>query len=81
MIHLPLDVVCGDEFSNEANTQVSEINNIPDGWEGMDAGPKSIKAFDRVISRSKTILWNGPVGVFEFDKFSKETKNVLQQRV
>ena len=43
-IHLPLDVVCGDEFSNEANTQVSEINNIPDGWEGMDAGPKSIKS-------------------------------------
>ena len=72
-IHLPLDVVCGDEFSNEANTQVSEINNIPDGWEGMDAGPKSIKTFDRVISMSKTILWNGPVGVFEFDKFSKGT--------
>ena len=72
-IHLPLDAVCGDEFSNEANTQVSEINNIPDGWEGMDAGPKSIKAFDRVISMSKTILWNGPVGVFEFDKFSKGT--------
>lgn len=72
-IHLPLDVVCGDEFSNEANTQVSEINNIPDGWEGMDAGPKTIKAFDRVISMSKTILWNGPVGVFEFDKFSKGT--------
>ena len=72
-IHLPLDVVCGDEFSNEANTQVSEINNIPDGWEGMDAGPKTIKAFNRVISRSKTILWNGPVGVFEFDKFSKGT--------
>mgnify|MGYP003992876447 FL=1 len=72
-IHLPLDVVCGDEFSNEANTKVSEINNIPDGWEGMDAGPKSIKTFDRVISMSKTILWNGPVGVFEFDKFSKGT--------
>ena len=72
-IHLPLDVVCGDEFSNEANTQVSEINNIPDGWEGMDAGPKSIKKFDRVISMSKTILWNGPVGVFELDKFSKGT--------
>ena len=72
-IHLPLDVVCGDEFSNEANTQVLEINNIPEGWEGMDAGPKSIKAFDRVISMSKTILWNGPVGVFELDKFSKGT--------
>jgi phosphoglycerate kinase len=72
-ILLPLDVVCGDEFSNEANTQVSEINNIPDGWEGMDAGPKSIKTFDRIISMSKTILWNGPVGVFEFDKFSKGT--------
>ena len=72
-IHLPLDVVCGDEFSNEANTQVLEINNIPEGWEGMDAGPKSIKKFDRVISMSKTILWNGPVGVFELDKFSKGT--------
>ena len=72
-IHLPLDVVCGDEFSNEANTQVTEINNIPDGWEGMDAGPKSIKKFDRVISMSKTILWNGPVGVFELEKFSKGT--------
>ena len=72
-IHLPLDVVCGDEFSNEANTQVLEINNIPEGWEGMDAGPKSIKKFDRVISMSKTILWNGPIGVFELDKFSKGT--------
>jgi|TARA_B110000263_G_scaffold134149_1_gene116489 phosphoglycerate kinase len=72
-IHLPLDVVCGDGFSNEANIIESEINNIPEGWEGMDAGPKSRALFDKIINESKTILWNGPVGVFELSKFSKGT--------
>ena len=72
-IHLPLDVVCGDDFSEKANTIESEINNIPEGWEGMDAGPKSRKLFDKIINESKTILWNGPVGVFELSKFSKGT--------
>lgn len=72
-IHLPLDVVCGDDFSNEANIIESEINNIPEGWEGMDAGPKSRALFDKIINESKTILWNGPVGVFELSKFSKGT--------
>ena len=72
-IHLPLDVVCGDDFSEEANIRESEINNIPEGWEGMDAGPKSRKLFDKIINESKTILWNGPVGVFELSKFSKGT--------
>jgi len=72
-IHLPLDVVCGDDFSEEANIIESEINNIPEGWEGMDAGPKSRKLFDKIINESKTILWNGPVGVFELSKFSKGT--------
>ena len=72
-IHLPLDVVCGDDFSEKANIIESEINNIPEGWEGMDAGPKSRKLFDKIINESKTILWNGPVGVFELSKFSKGT--------
>jgi len=72
-IYLPLDVVCGDDFSEKANTIESEINNIPDGWEGMDAGPKSRAFFDKIINESKTILWNGPVGVFELSKFSKGT--------
>ena len=72
-IHLPLDVVCGDDFSEKANTIESEINNIPEGWEGMDAGPKSRALFDKIINESKTILWNGPVGVFELSKFSKGT--------
>lgn len=72
-IHLPLDVICGDDFSEKANTIESEINNIPEGWEGMDAGPKSRALFDKIINESKTILWNGPVGVFELSKFSKGT--------
>ena len=72
-IHLPLDVICGDDFSEKANTIESEINNIPEGWEGMDVGPKSRALFDKIINESKTILWNGPVGVFELSKFSKGT--------
>lgn len=72
-IHLPLDVVCGDDFSEEANTIEVDINNIPEGWEGMDVGPKSRVLFDKIINQSKTILWNGPVGVFELKKFSKGT--------
>ncbi len=72
-IHLPSDVVAADDFSNEANTQICDIYDIPDGWEGIDAGPKSLEAFDKVVMESKTILWNGPVGVFEIEKFSKGT--------
>ena len=73
---LPVDVVCADHFSNSANTKVCEINNIPDGWQGMDAGPKSLEIFNKAIMSSKTILWNGPVGVFEMESFSKGTVSV-----
>ena len=73
-IHLPTDVVAGDQFSNEANQQVFPIDQIPDGWEGMDAGPESIVAFRKVVMQSKTILWNGPLGVFEFSHFSQGTR-------
>ncbi|HTG67412.1 MAG TPA: phosphoglycerate kinase [Flavobacterium sp.] len=72
-IHIPVDVVAGDDFSNSANTQIVDVTNIPDGWEGMDAGPKSLENFKKVILESKTILWNGPLGVFEMETFAKGT--------
>ena len=72
-IHIPVDVIAADAFSNDANTQVCDIDNIPDGWEGVDAGPKSIAMFDKVVNESKTILWNGPLGVFEMSSFAKGT--------
>ena len=72
-VHLPVDVVAADDFNNDANTQVSDVNNIPDGWQGLDAGPKTLENFRKVILESKTILWNGPVGVFEMENFAKGT--------
>ncbi len=72
------DVLIADGFSNEANTKVVSVSEIPDGWEGVDAGPNTIKAFDEVIKNSKTILWNGPVGAFEIDKFTEGTKAVAK---
>jgi phosphoglycerate kinase len=72
-VHLPVDVIAADAFSNDANTQVVDIYDIPDEWEGVDAGPKTNVAFSFIIAQSKTILWNGPVGVFEIPKFSKGT--------
>ncbi len=72
-IHIPVDVVAADDFSNTANTQVVDVREIPDGWEGLDAGPKSLENFKKVILESKTILWNGPLGVFEMESFAKGT--------
>lgn len=72
-VHLPVDVVAADSFSNEAKTQIVAVNEIPAGWQGLDAGPKTLKAFGEVILASKTILWNGPVGVFEMENFAKGT--------
>ncbi|MCG2610410.1 phosphoglycerate kinase [Flavobacterium sp. SM15] len=72
-IHLPVDVLAADAFSNEANTQIVDVNNIPDGWQGLDVGPKSLEALKSVIKDSKTILWNGPLGVFELEKFAEGT--------
>lgn len=72
-IHLPVDVVAADAFSNDANTQVVDVKNIPDGWQGLDAGPKSLEIIKRIILDSKTILWNGPLGVFEMESFANGT--------
>jgi phosphoglycerate kinase len=72
-VHIPVDVVVADKFSNDANTQICDIYNIPDGWEGVDTGPKSIALFDEVVNKCKTILWNGPLGVFEMEKFAAGT--------
>ena len=75
-IYLAEDAVAADAFSEDANTQVVPADNIPDGWEGLDIGPKAEAAFAKVISESKTILWNGPVGVFEMNKFAKGSKAI-----
>ena len=72
-VHLPIDVVAADAFSNDAKTQVVDITSIPDGWQGLDAGPKSLEKFHKVVMESKTILWNGPLGVFEMETFAKGT--------
>ena len=72
------DVVAGDKFSNDANTQVCPANDIPEGWLGLDAGPDAIQEFKDVIENSATILWNGPVGVFEMDKFAAGSEAVAE---
>jgi len=72
-IHLPVDVIAADGFKNDAKTQVVDVDAIPDGWQGLDAGPKSLENFKKVILESKTILWNGPLGVFEMENFANGT--------
>lgn len=72
-VHLPVDVIIADAFSNDAHTNTCEINNIPEGWMGLDVGPHTEALFSKVISESKTILWNGPLGVFEMPNFAKGT--------
>lgn len=72
-IHLPVDVVATTEFSNESARKTININEIPSGWEGLDAGPTSLENFKKVVLQAKTILWNGPLGVFEFSNFANGT--------
>jgi phosphoglycerate kinase len=72
-VHLPVDMVIADAFSNDANTKTTNVNEIPDGWQGLDVGEKTLENFKKVILESKTILWNGPVGVFEMEKFANGT--------
>ncbi|CAL2081803.1 phosphoglycerate kinase [Tenacibaculum sp. 190524A02b] len=72
-IHLPVDAVIADNFANDANTQTVDTKEIPDGWMGLDVGPKTSENFAKVLAESKTILWNGPLGVFEMENFAKGT--------
>ena len=72
-VHLPVDVLAANDFNNSAQTKIIEIDNIPCGWQGLDCGPKSKAIFHDVVQSCKTILWNGPLGVFEMDTFSKGT--------
>ena len=73
---LGTDCVAADAFSNDANTQICPANDVPDGWEGLDAGPETRKAFADAIKGAKTILWNGPAGVFEFDNFTAGSRAI-----
>ena len=75
-IHLPVDVVCAKEFKEGAESKIFAIDSISDEYEGLDSGPKSLEKFKKIIMSSKTILWNGPVGVFELESFSKGTQEI-----
>ncbi len=78
-IHLPVDFICADKFDPEAATQLADASaGVPDGWMGLDSGPKSSVIFTEAIARAKTIVWNGPSGVFEFEKFAAGTKAVAE---
>lgn len=77
-LQLPKDSVLADDFNNSANTQISDNHSIPGGWMGLDIGPEATEVFSSVIKNSKTILWNGPMGVFEMDNFAKGTNAVAQ---
>ena len=72
------EVVIADAFSQDANTRIASAMDIPDGWEGLDIAPSTREDFARVIENSKTILWNGPVGVFEIPKFAEGSKAVAE---
>ncbi len=75
---IPTDNVAADSFSNDANQKVCNTMEIPDGWQGLDIGPETIKAFSEVIKNAKTVIWNGPMGVFEFENFAKGTIAVAE---
>lgn len=75
-VHLPADVIAANDFAENADTKVVDANAIESGWQGLDAGPKTLENFEKVILASKTILWNGPVGVFEMEAFSGGTKAI-----
>jgi phosphoglycerate kinase len=75
---LPIDNITADDFSNNANTGIAQTGQIPDGWMGLDIGPETVALFSKVVAESKTILWNGPMGVFEMEKFLIGTKAIAE---
>jgi phosphoglycerate kinase len=80
-LYLPVDTVIADDFNKDANSQIVQEGQIPDDWEGLDIGPETVKLFSAVIEESKTVLWNGPMGVFEFPKFAKGTDAIAESVV
>lgn len=77
-LHVPADAIAADAFQNDAEIKETQSDNIPDEWLGLDIGPESIEKFATVIEGAKTILWNGPMGVFEMENFAKGTKKVAE---
>lgn len=77
-LYLPVDVVIADSFDNSAKTEIVEVNNIKPDWQGLDIGPKTIELFKSIILKSKTVVWNGPMGVFEMDNFAKGTFEIAK---
>lgn len=74
----PVDTVCGKEFSNDTEIKIVNSKEIPDGWQGLDIGPESIKEFTKELKKAKTVMWNGPLGVFEFENFAKGTNAIAK---
>jgi phosphoglycerate kinase len=77
-LYLPTDNKIANDFSNDAEARFASTSEIPDGWQGLDIGPETIEAFSKVIKESKTILWNGPMGVFEFENFAQGTRSMAE---
>ena len=75
---LPTDVIVADKFDAERNTQTVSVEAIPDGWMGLNIGPDSVKVFQDALGDCKTVIWNGPMGVFEMEKFAKGTEGIAQ---
>ena len=75
-IYLPVDAIDASAFDNNAERKLTKVDEIPAGWMGLDIGPETVKSFDEVITKSKTILWNGPMGVFEMSNFETGTKEI-----
>jgi phosphoglycerate kinase len=77
-LYIAVDCVTADRYSNDANTRISDIGEIRDGWEGLDIGPKTIETFKSVIGKSGTVIWNGPLGVSEMEKFANGTREICK---
>ena len=75
---LPIDTVCGKEFTNDTETVTVDSKQIPEGWQGLDIGPKAIEEYTQELKSAKTVIWNGPLGVFEFEKFAKGTNSIAK---
>jgi phosphoglycerate kinase len=78
VLHLPVDVVIADEFDADAESKTMDVGDVPDGWQILDLGPKTVEIYADIVAQAKTVAWNGPLGVFEFEKFAQGTFGVAQ---